>query len=135
MKFDNQPIPSQQEVGCSPLFRIIPYGAGTSDIMAFSDYIAFLARCHHVLPHVLLEEEVLPLINQNRLKTGKLRFSSLASSTFHPSKLDSQINGLSTTTRDWVDALSSLTRYTGLSHTTMVAFSNLISARYLLHPI
>jgi len=111
----------------SRLYRLEPIGIGTPYVESLTSYIMRLAEAHCVTPQALVQREIFPLCNQagaiqNRNSwLGKFWWASTP-----------VLNGMSSTTVQWVPVLQTLTSCDNLRFLTMLTWSEVIGINKLL---
>lgn len=113
----------------SRLYRLEPIGLGRPMVESLTSFVTRLAEEHSVYPHVLVTDEILPLLNRPYLyQNGKPRYD-------HYSKVWTEspvLNGVTPSTRDWIRALEQLTLRNDLRFLTMFTFRDILPPRKLL---
>jgi AraC-like DNA-binding protein len=111
----------------SVLYQIRPIGIGTTETECLTSYLARLANAHHLPVGQLLRWQLIPMINDGRTESGRLL------NCFTLFKMCSA-NGADALALDLVGAIERLTLIKGISPTTFVIWSNVLSRRELLRP-
>lgn len=113
----------------SRLYHLEPIGVGSSMVESLTSYVTRLAEAHSVHPRVLLIDEILPLMQRFYLNPeGHVDYAHLT--TFW--ERSTILNGNSSLTAKWVQALEQLTLRYDLHFLTLLPFTNTISPRKLL---
>src|SRR6266851_6768959 len=108
----------------SRLYHLDPVGIGSPMVESLTSYVMRLAEAHSVQPHVLMCQEILPLLNRSYLyREGQPDHNSLGG--FWPQS--SVLNGLTPLAKDFVQLLSQLTGRDDLHCLTMLPWQEVIS--------
>lgn len=107
----------------SRLYNLKPIGNGTPYAESLTSYIVRLAEEHHLTVKALVVQEIFPLLT--RSKNVSYLHENWAKGII-------TLNGASSYTKDWVDALEQLTHNANLSTLTMLIWQNVIGQRNLL---
>ena len=111
----------------SYLYCMEPIGISTAFVESLTSYLSRLAQMHLVYPGHLLVEELFPLFQRaylpNRHYNNNLTAFWKDSAT---------LNSINLSTQDWVQALEKLTLRNDLRYLTMLAWSEVLSPKYLL---
>jgi transcriptional regulator with XRE-family HTH domain len=116
----------------SRLYHLAPIEVGTPYVESITGYISRLAIAHNVSSAALFKKEIAPAI-------GKAYLSKSYQSGGETNVLSHQsypiaANGLGIVAKDWVRALETLTRYSGLQFLTLLTWEHMISDYKLLRP-
>ncbi len=122
----------EEEIELKPhsrLYSLKPIGVGSSMVESLTSYITRLAETHSVDPRVLVVDEIAPCLKDFHLyQDGRLVHNHLMA-FWQESAL---LNGITSGTRAWVQALEQLTLRHDLCFLTMLTFAEVIPPRKLL---
>ncbi|RNC67551.1 MAG: hypothetical protein ED859_14250 [Desulfuromonadales bacterium] len=113
----NVPSPSR-------LYHLEPIGIGTPFVESYSSYLTRVAHAHLLAAPDLVKHVISPEITDLVTARNKTPNKSY--------KLSWVVNGLSTSTEVWIEALSNLTLRDDLAWTTLLRFRQVFSERKLL---
>lgn len=113
----------------SRLYHLRPAGVGTPRVESLTSYVTRLAEAHSIHLRALVTDEVLPLLHRSHLyQDGRPVYDHLTRFW----KQSAMLNGIGTTTSDWVQALQRLTLRRDLRFLTMLPWANVLPSRGLL---
>ena len=122
---DISPLPER-----SYLYHLKPIGIGTPYVESLLSYVIRLAEAHCVTPHMLIINEVWPLLTQS---------GALETPVYHSygawRQRGEMLNGMSALAKDGVCALEKLTKRDNLHNLTMLTWANVLSNRRLLRDV
>ncbi len=113
----------------SRLYSLEPIGVGSPMVESLTSYLARLAEEHSVYPRVLIIDEIAPNLKEFHLyQDGHLVHNHLTA-FWQESTI---LNGITSGTRAWIQALERLTLRSNLCFLTMLTFAEVIPPRKLL---
>lgn len=119
-------IKKHSSLRSSQLCHLKPVGIGTALVESMTSYLSRLARTHCWSTGTLLTFQIVPLINKSYM-LGNVKGSTLS----RIRKSLKAINGLSSTTTDFVRAAEALTLYDGLRFLTLLEWQDVLPTRHL----
>lgn len=117
----------------SRLFHLEPIGVGSPFVESLTSYVTRLAEAHSISLRTLISQEIVPLLKHSylsrRLDEKGYIDQHVLTLFWRECKV---INGLTSWTEDWVEALERLTLRQDLRFLTMLSWKYVFSSRHLV---
>lgn len=113
----------------SRLYQLEPVGIGTPLVESLTGYIARLAEAHCVLPGVLMEKELTPIVKEFSRRSPESELKPDRAGIFSRT---GTLNGIGVMAMDWVRAVETLTLRRDLRFLTMLTWTSVLPLRNLL---